>query len=69
MIPKNYLNILVEQLLLHFFNTPSAAGFFKIPDLHLNDDELPVETLAGFPASFIGDSSLLNCHKLPIVCQ
>ena len=37
------------------FNTPSAAGFPKILDLYLNDDELLVATTSGFPALFIGD--------------
>ena len=34
-------------------------------DLYLKDVELAVETLPGFPAFVAGDSSLLNCHKLP----
>ena len=34
-------------------------------DLYLKDDELSTETLSGFPAFVTGDSSLLNCHKLP----
>ena len=34
-------------------NTPSSAGFPKILDLYLKDDELFVETLSGFPA--LGD--------------
>ena len=46
MISKNHLDILVEQL---FFNVTSAAGFAKILDLYLNDDESFVVTLAAFP--------------------
>ena len=34
-------------------NTPSSAGFPKILDLYLKDDELFVVTLSGFPA--LGD--------------
>ena len=37
-------------------------------DLYLKDVELAVETLSGFP-SFTGNSSLLNCHKLPEVSE
>ena len=38
----------MEQLVFAFFDTPSAAGFPKIFDLRLNDDESFVVTLAGF---------------------
>ena len=53
-----------------FFNTllpPTAVGSPKTLDLHLNDNELFVETLSGFPTSVTWDSSLLNCHKPPDV--
>ena len=73
MISENYLNIWVEQLFLHFFNTPlltTAFGFiFKILDLYLNEDELFVGTLPAFPASVTDDSSLWNCHKRPDVSE
>ena len=46
MISKNHLDILVEQL---FFNVTSEAGFAKILDLYLNDDESFVVLLAAFP--------------------
>ena len=36
-------------------------------DLYLKDVELAVKTLSGFPLLFTGDSSILNCHKLPEV--
>ena len=55
-----------------FLNTPlllKAAGFPKILNSYLNDKELAVETSTGFLASFIGDSSLLNYHKLPDVSE
>ena len=62
MIPKNYLNISVEQLFWHFFNTPlltTAFGFIsKILDLYLNEDGLFVGTLPAFPVSATDDSSL-----------
>ena len=55
MIAKNYLNILVEQLFLHFFNDLSSSAavvaFPKILDLYLKDVELFVATLIGFLAS------------------
>ena len=57
MIAKNYLNILVEQLFLHFFNDLSSAAvvaFPKILDLYLKDVELFVATLIGFLASCLG---------------
>ena len=43
-ISKKYLNNLVEQLLLHFFNDPAAARFPEILDLYLNGDELATVT-------------------------
>ena len=66
MISKNYSNILVEQLFYIFLILRNylVFGFPNFLDLDLNDDELFVETLSGFPGSFIGDSSLLNYHKL-----
>ena len=38
-------------------------------DLYLKDAELVVEAFSGFPAFVTGDSSLLNCHKLPEVSE
>ena len=38
-------------------------------DLYLKDVELAAETLSGFPAFVTGDSSHLNCHKLPEVSE
>ena len=52
-----------------FPNTQLLAVFPKIIDLYLNDDELFIATLAGFPGIFIVDSSLLNCYKLPDVSE
>ena len=69
MIAKDCLDILTEQLFLHFFSTPSAAGVPKILHLYLKDAKLFVVTSLGFPALFISDSSLLNCHKLPDVSE
>ena len=64
-ISEKYLNILIGQL---FFNTllaPAAeAAFLKILDLYLNDNGLSVATVE-FPLLFVGDSSFLNCLKLP----
>ena len=65
---------MLQKLLKYFsgtaifkiFNTPllaAAAGFSKVLDLYLNHDELFIDTLSGFPALFIEDSSPLNCHK------
>ena len=53
----------VEQLFLYFFNDLSLPS--ALPALYLKDVELSKATLLGFPASFIGDSSLLNSYKLP----
>ena len=53
-----------------FLNTllPAEANESRMRlDLYLKDDELSAETLSGFPAFVTGDSSLLNCHKLPEV--
>ena len=62
MISKNYLNILVEQLFLHFLILHQQLP--EILDLYLNDYELFVETLSAFPASVTVDSSPLKSHKL-----
>ena len=52
-----------------FFNVlslPSAqVAFPKRLALYLEDVKLSKATLLGFPASFVGGSSLLNCYKLP----
>ena len=54
-----------------FLDTPVSAASkgLKKHDLYLKDVELAVETLSGFPAAVTGDSSLLNCHKLPEVSE
>ena len=68
-ISKNFSNILVEQLFLHFqilLLTTVAESPMRL-DLYLKDDKLSTEILSGFPAFVTGDSSLLNCHKLPEV--
>ena len=65
MISKNYLRILVELLFLLFLYTPllpTAAGFSKTLDLYLNDDELFIATLTGFPALFIE----IHLFQIPI---
>ena len=74
----NYISKELQKLLKYFSGTaiftflntllPSTAiqSFMKL-DLYLKDDELAVETFSWFPASVAGDSSLLNCHKLPEV--
>ena len=62
MISKNYLNILVQQVFLHF------SILFNIK-FYLKDVELFIETSPGFSASVTGDSSLLNYHKLPDVSE
>ena len=72
MITKNYLDILVEQLFLHFFNTPLlpiAAGFAKMPDLYLNNDQLFALTLSGLTSLVTGNSCLLYFHKIPDVSE
>ena len=38
-------------------------------NLYLKDVKLAVETLLGFSSLLTGDSSLLNCHKLPEVSE
>ena len=50
-------------------NTPLSAAVsgLKKLDLYLKDVELAVETLSGFPEFVPGDSSLLNCHRHPIL--
>ena len=51
----------MEQQFLYFFNTPSlssAAGFPRILAMFLNDHELFVVTMSGFPLSFTEDSSI-----------
>ena len=65
------------QKLLKYFSGAAIFTFLNILlpataedspvklDLYLKDDELSTETLSGFPAFVTGDSSLLNCHKLP----
>ena len=68
----NSISIDLQKLLKYFSGT---AIFMFLPatvedspvklDLYLKDDELSTETLSGFPAFVTGDSSLLNCHKLP----
>ena len=53
-----------------FLNTLLSSIAIDFPmklDLYLKDAELLLETLSGFPAFVTGDSSLLNCHKLPVV--
>ena len=54
-----------------FLNTPlsTASKVFKKLDLYIKGDELAIETLPVFPASYRGDSSLLNFHKLPEVSE
>ena len=44
MISKNYLNILLEQLFLHFLKLHQQL-FFQILDMYLNDDGILMETL------------------------
>ena len=54
-----------------FLNAPLSAvvsGLKKV-DLYLKDAELSTETLSGCPAAVTGDSSLLNCNKLPEVSE
>ena len=56
-------------IILTIFNTlflPSASGFAKTLAVYLKHVELSIVTLIGFPL-FVGDSSLLNYHKLPNV--
>ena len=53
-----------------FLNTPLSVSATRFKnDWYLKDDELSTETLSGFPAFVTGDSSLLNCHKLPEVSE
>lgn len=50
------------------FNTsllPAAAGFPKMRHLYLNDIDLSEVRLLGFPSLVMGNSYLLDCHKLP----
>ena len=50
------------------FNTsllPTAAGFPKMRHLYLNDIDLSEVRLLGFPSLVMGNSYLLDCHKLP----
>ena len=54
-----------------FLNTPLSAaskGLKKL-NLCLKDFELAAEAFSGFPAFVIGDSSFLNCHRLPEVSE
>ena len=52
---------------LTIFNTLFLpSGFAKTLAVYLKDVELSTVTLIGFPL-FVGDSSLLNYHKLPNV--
>ena len=37
--------------------------------MYSKDCESAVEISSGFPASVTGDSSLLNCHKLPDISE
>ena len=69
MIAKNCLDILMEQVFLHFFSTPYSAGFPEMFDLYLKGNELFVVTSSGFPALLIGDSSPLSRHKLSDVSE
>ena len=61
----------MEQLFFTFLNTPLSAAVsgLKKLDLYLKDDEIAVETSSGFTVFVAGDSSLLNCHKLPEVSE
>ena len=55
-----------------FLNTILLSTEIDSPmklDLYVKDVELTVETLSGFSAIFTGDSSFLNCHKLPEVSE
>ena len=63
-----HYTILTITQFLHNSLPLAAADFPKII-LYVKDDELSIATLIGFPASFIGDSSLLKCQKLPDVSQ
>ena len=69
----------LQKLLKHFsgtailkvLSTPlsAATSGSKKLDLYLKDEELSTETLSGLLAFARGDSSLLNCYKLPEVSE
>ena len=68
---QNLLKYFSRTAIFTFLNTPLSAaskGLKKL-DLYLKDVELAVETLPEFPGFVTGDSSLLNCHRLPEVSQ
>ena len=73
-IPK-YLQKLLKYFsgatIFTFLNTQlsPAVDYPMTLDLYLKDVGLFVETLSVFPAFVTGDSSLLNCHKLPEVSE
>ena len=66
---KKLLKYFKGTAIFTFCNTSSAAGFPKIFDLYLKGDELFKEALPVFPALFIRDSSLLDCHIIPDVSE
>ena len=68
---QNLLKYFSRTAIFTFLNTPLSAaskGLKKL-DLYLKDVDLAVETLSGFPAAVSGDSSFLNCHRLPEVSE
>ena len=61
-----YFSGTTNFIFFHDLSLPSASvALPKILALYLKDLELSKATFKRFPALFIGDSSLLNCHKLP----
>ena len=64
-----YFNGTTIFTFLNDLSLPLAAADFPKIILYVKDDELSIATLIGFPASFIGDSSLLKSQKLPDVSQ
>ena len=56
-----------------FFNTllliTTVVDFLKTLDSYSIVGQLCIATLRGFPLLFVGDSSFLNCYKLPDVSE
>ena len=67
---RKFLKCFSGTAIFMFLNTPLSVSATRFKNhWYLKDDELSTETLSGFPAFVTGDSSLLNCHKLPEVSE
>ena len=65
---QKLLKYLRGTVIFASFNTPlspAAAGFPKMRHLYLDDIDLSEVRLLGFPSLVMGNSYLLDCHKLP----